>query len=226
MNIEMKCGGKSDGDFQRLRCVLACVGKDPARAVLRRVQVEKVKGGVAIVATDGARLRKDFFAMRVAPRFYDIRTNTTKAIRLEPCREPLKFPDYKKAIPSCDKRDAYAVSGTGPRFVMWVGAALGCYVDPELMALGAEEEVEVFIQKNKSGLSPLVVRNDRSTLVVMPVRLDADVVEKLKRFQVDRLRRPSRIQGAAHPKKASPQLRPKSKPRSWWLPVPVRRKAA
>lgn len=219
--IEMKCGGCRESDFQRMRCVLSCAGGSQGRAVLRKVKVESFKGGIALLASDGVCLRKDRFAMRATPGLYDIQTNSAKVIRLEPCKEALKFPDYRKAIPSCDKRDAYAVSGKGSRFVMWAAAALGCYVDPMLMALGDEENVEVFIQKNKSGLSPLVVRNERSMLVVMPVRLDDDVAAKLERFQRDQQRRQSRKQPVAR-QKARP--RPKSGP--WWLPVPARRKAA
>ena len=219
--IEMKCGGKPDADFLRLRCVLACIGKDPVRLVLNKVLVEEVRGGVTIVASDGARLRRDRFAMRAAPGLYDIRTNTTKAIRLEPCREPLKFPDYKKAIPSCGEKSAYVVSGTGSRFVMWAASALGCCVDPKLMALGDEEKVEVFLQKNKTGMSPVVARNSKSLLVIMPVQLDDGVAEKLGRFQLEQLRRQPRERPVARQK-----ARSHPKPRPWWLPASARHKAA
>ena len=40
MNIEMKCGGKQDRDYHRMRCVLSCIGKDRMRPELQRVLVE------------------------------------------------------------------------------------------------------------------------------------------------------------------------------------------
>jgi hypothetical protein len=219
--IELKNGGKRDSDFCRMRCVLACVGKDRMRPALRKVLVEKDKGGVAIVATDGVRLRKDFFAIRAAPGLYDVRVNTAKAIALEPSRELLRYPDYKTAIPSCGGRDVYAVSGKGPRFVMWVGAALGCYVDPMLMALGGDEKVEVFVKKIDAGASPLVVRNERSLLIVMPMTLDDGVAGVLDGMQLDRLRRQRKMAVA------KPKTRPKAEVESapWWSFGP-RRKAA
>ena len=119
----MKCGGKRDSDFYRMRCVLACVGKDRMRPELLRVLVEKAKGGVTVVGCDGTRLRRDFFTMRAEPGLYGVRTNTSKTIYLEPSTVLVRYPDYRKVVPKCDGRDVYAISGKGSRFVMWVGAA-------------------------------------------------------------------------------------------------------
>jgi hypothetical protein len=218
--IELKNGGKRDSDFHRLRCVLACVGKDRMRPELQRVFVEAAKGGVYAVGCDGKRLRRDLFKLKAEPGLYEIEINNSREIRLVPSKVLLRYPDYRKVIPKCGDHDVYAISGKGSRFVMWVGAALGCYVDPMLMALGGDEKVEVFVKKTDAGASPLVVRNERSLLVVMPMTLDDGVAGVLDGMQLDRLRRQRKMAVA------KPKPRPKAEPVPWWSFLPVRRKAA
>jgi hypothetical protein len=89
-----------------------------------------------------------------------------------------------------------------------------------LMALGGDEKVEVFVKKTGAGASPLVVRNEQSLLVVMPMTLDDGVAGKLDVMQLDRLRRQRKM--------AVIKSRPKAKtePAPWWSFLPVRRKAA
>ena len=215
----MKCGGKRDSDFYRMRCVLACVGKDRMRPELLRVLVEKAKGGVTVVGCDGTRLRRDFFTMRAEPGLYEVRTNTSKTIYLEPSTVLVRYPDYRKVVPKCDGRDVYAISGKGSRFVMWVGAALGCYVDPKLMALGDDEMVDVVIQKADARTSPVLIQNDKSLLIVMPMKLDGGVGEQLDRYQLDRLGRQRKMIVV------KPKSRPKAKTEPWWS-ILARHKAA
>jgi hypothetical protein len=218
--MEMKCSGKRDADFRRMRCVLACVGKDRMRPELQRVLVESAKGGVYVVGCDGKRLRRDLFNLKAEPGLYQIDINNSREIRLVPSKVILRYPNYRKVIPKCDGRDTYAVSGKGARFVMWVGAALGCYVDPMLMALGGDEKVEVFVKKTDAGDSPLVVRNEQSLLVVMPMTLDDGMAGVLDGMQLDRLRRQRKMAVA------KPKPRPKAESAPWWSFRPVRREAA
>jgi len=187
--IEMKCGGKRDVDFQRMQCVLSCLGKDRMRPELHRVLIEAAKNGVYVIGCDGKRLRRDLFKLKAEPGLYEIEANNSRVIRLVPTKVLLRYPDYRKVIPKCDGRNAYAVSGKGSRFLMWVGAALGCFVDPKLMAFDDEEKVEVFIQKTDGGTSPLMVRNDYTLTIVMPMTLDDGIGEQLDRMQLDRFRR-------------------------------------
>ncbi len=73
-------------------------------------------------------------------------------------------------LPSLKPKDVHALKGRGPHFVLWASAALGCRLDPALIELGDNEAVTLYIQKKGAGLSPAVVQNDQTTLVVMPTR--------------------------------------------------------
>lgn len=177
---------KTDIGFDRIRHVAACRGRDRMQPALQRVWVEEVKGGITVTACDGVRLRRDFFVLRTKPGLYDVKANSTKQIVLEYCEILLRYPEYRKLIPATD-RNAYAVSGKGAGFVLWAASVLGACVDPKLMAIGDDEMMDVFVQKSDPGNSPVLLKNKTSLLVIMPVRIDAAVTEKLIGLQFDRL---------------------------------------
>lgn len=168
-------------DFARLRSVLACASKDSTRHVITKVLVEKDDEGIIIVATDGKRLRTDRFDLEADPGIYDIKVNTAKTVFLTKCEEELVFPDYKQVVPASDNEHAYALQGLGRRFAMWATSALGCYLDPKLIELGEDEGVTLYIQKDAPDRSPALLKNDTTTLVVMPIRVDlAQEIEQIR----------------------------------------------
>ncbi len=91
----------------------------------------------------------------------------------------MKFPNHKQVIPSLKPKDAYFLKGTGSRFVLWASAALGCRLDPSMIALADHEKVTLYIQKDRPELSPAVLQNDRTTVVVIPYRVTEPWVREL-----------------------------------------------
>jgi len=83
-------------------------------------------------------------------------------------KEKLTFPKTEQVIPSLDPLDAYALKGMGSRFVIWASSALGCMLSPDLIALSDDEGVTLYVQKKRPDISPAVVKNDETTLVLMP----------------------------------------------------------
>jgi len=77
----------------------------------------------------------------------------------------------------------YALKGTGSRFVLWASAALGCRLDPSVIALADHEAVMLYIQKDRPELSPAVLQNDRTTVVVMPFRVTEPWVHELEEIR-------------------------------------------
>lgn len=215
--IKLKNGGRADPDFHRWRQLLTCVGKDKMRPELGYVLVEKTKGGVYAVGCDGLRLRRDLFSIKTEPGLYEVEVNNVREIRLVFSPMKIRYPDYRKILPSVEPQTTYSAVGKSPRFAMWVGAALGCYVDPKLVPLDADEFGEVFIQKKDGYIMPLTFQNDLTLVVVMPMKLDGNVAEQLDCMQLDRLRRQHKM------KMLKPH--PKKEPAPWWAAL-VKRKAA
>jgi len=172
-------------DFARLRSVLACASTDPARHVISKVLVEKDEDGIAVIATDGRRLRSDRFNLEAEPGIYDIKANTGKTVFLSQCGEDLVFPNHRQVIPNSDAEHAYELQGTGKRFAQWATAALGCYVDPDLIELGPDEEITLHIQKAAPDLSPALFVNDTTTLVVMPIRVEREWSGQIEQIRLE-----------------------------------------
>jgi hypothetical protein len=179
--IEVTKEKHNHADFARLRSVLACASKDPARYAISKVLVETSDEGITVIATDGKRLRTDRFSLEAEAGLYDVKVNSAKTVFLSQCEEELVFPNHRQVIPRSGKDDAYALEGTGKRFVLWATSALGCYLDPKLVELSDDEEVTLHIRKDAPGMSPALLVNDTTTLVVMPIRVDwAQEVEDIR----------------------------------------------
>jgi hypothetical protein len=187
--IEVTKEKHNKADFARLRSVLACASHDPARYVISKVKVEKHEEGITIIATDGRRLRCDRFDMEAEPGLYDIKVNTARTVFLTMCKEELVFPNHRQVIPRHGKDDAYALQGTGGSFVQWATSALGCYLDPALIELGEDEEVTLYIQKHDPCLSPALLVNDTTTLVIMPIRMDSEWVGQIEEIRLEMARK-------------------------------------
>ena len=159
-------------DFRRMKSVISCTSKDPTRPVLHHVLVEtgEDEETIQVTATDGRRLRTDRFDMEASPGVYEIKASTGRSIYLVKSRQKLKFPDHRQVLPSLKKKDAYQLNGRGHKFVLWASAGLGCRIDPALIELGDDEPATLYIQKKAPDLSPAVVQNNQTTLVVMPTR--------------------------------------------------------
>lgn len=183
--IEVTKEKHNKDDFARLRSVLACASHDPTRHVINKVKVERDKDGIAIIATDGRRLRMDRFGIEAKPGLYDIRANTARSVFLSECTEDLAYPDYTQAIPSSGKRNAYSLEGTGRKFVLWASAALGCYVDPRLVEVGDDEPLTLVVQKDAPHLSPVLLKSTKTTMVVMPVNVDGPWARELEAIRQD-----------------------------------------
>ena len=164
--IEMTKANRTD--FERMKSLLACASKDPTRLVINKVLVKKAVTGVTITATDGRRLRIDHFDFEAAAGIYDIKVNSGSGIFLMRNKEKLTFPRTDQIVPSLDPHDAYALKGMGKRFVIWASAAQGCMINPDLIALNDDEGVTLYVQKKRPEISPAVMKNDETTLVIMP----------------------------------------------------------
>ncbi len=187
--IEVTKEKHNRADFARLRSTLCCASTDPARHVINKVLVEKDGEGITVIATDGRRLRSDRFNLEAEPGLYDIKVNTAKTVFLSQCTEDLVFPNHRQVIPRTGKDDAYALEGTGKRFAQWATSALGCYLDPDLIELGVDEEITLHIQKHAPDLSPALFTNDATTLVVMPIRVDRDWAQQIDQIHLEMARK-------------------------------------
>jgi hypothetical protein len=178
--IEVKKDRHNRADFDRLRSVLACASKDSTRRAITRVLVEKDEEGVTVIATDGRRLRTDRFNLEFDVGLYDIKICSGKSVFLSESAEEGGFPNHRQVIPSSDSEHAYALRGSGKQFVLWATAALGCWLDPKLVELGEDEEMSLFIQRDTPALSPVLLVNDTTTLVIMPIQVDQPWVREVE----------------------------------------------
>ena len=195
--IEVTNKGVTKETFARLRSVIACASKDPTRAVINLVLVEEGKGGITITATDGTRLRSDTFEIEAEPGLYEIKSCNAKSVFMVQNDEKLAYPVYGQVIPAHGKQDAYALEGRGKRFVLWAASALGCYLDPKLVEVGEEEEVTLYIQKKSPHLSPALVKNTTTTLVVMPITPHWPWFHELEAIKADQFQGLEKEQQAA-----------------------------
>jgi len=175
---------KAHPDFHRLKAVLVCASKDQSRFAITKVLVKKETAGVTITATDGRRLRIDRFDIETAAGVYDIKTNSAGSIFLMRNKEKLTFPKTDQVIPSMDPNDAYALKGTGKRFVIWSTSALGCMLDPELIALNDDEGVTLYVQKKRPEISAALMKNDETTLVIMPYHVTEQWGQELEQIRM------------------------------------------
>jgi hypothetical protein len=185
--IELKNEKHTKREFARMRSVLACAATDSTRHVINKVLVEAEDEGIAIVATDGRRLRRDRFAIEAEPGIYDIKVNSGKAVFLTQCTEALTFPNYLQVIPRDSKDDAYALEGNGKQFVLWATAGLGCLIDPKLVELGDDEAVTLYLQRSDPALGAVLARNADTVFVVMPLRLDQPWIREVEAIVTERV---------------------------------------
>lgn len=179
--IEMTRSNRTD--FERMKAVLACASKDQTRYPITKVLVRKVAAGVTVTATDGRRLRIDHFMIEAAAGIYDIKVNSGSGIFLMKNREKLTFPKTDQIVPSLDPMDAYALEGTGGRFVLWASSALGCLINPELIVIGDHEKVTLHIQRKSPHLYPVVLKNDRTVFVLMPLTVKEPWMQQLEEIR-------------------------------------------
>ena len=180
--IEMNRTNRTD--FHRMKSLLACASKDPTRMILNKVLVKKAAAGVTITATDGRRMRMDHFMVEASAGIYDIKVNSGSGIFLMRNKEKLTFPKTEQVIPSMDPQDAYALKGMGKRFVIWSASSLGCMLDPELIALNDDEGVTLYVQKKRPELSPALMKNEETTLVIMPYHVTENWGRELEQIRM------------------------------------------
>jgi hypothetical protein len=178
--IELTKDRHNRADFDRLRSALACAAKDSTRRAITQVLVEKDKEGITVIATDGRRLRTDRFNLDVEAGLYEIKLNTGKRVFLSESSEEGGFPNHRQVIPARTQEHAYKLRGSGKQFVLWATSALGCWLDPKLVALGEDEEISLFIQRDTPELSPVLLVNDTTTLVIMPILVDQPWVREIE----------------------------------------------
>lgn len=179
--IEMTKQKNNINPFTRMKRLLECVSSDPTRAVLQRVKVEKEGEQTRITATDGRRLRSDLFDLQAAEGVYDIRANTATQVLLTKNKERLRFPNWRQVLPREEK--AWALKGCGKNFVLWAGSSLGCRIDPKLVSVTENEEITLFIQREEPALNPVMLKNDTTIHIIMPVRVDEPWVAELDRIR-------------------------------------------
>jgi hypothetical protein len=182
--IELTNTADTKADFLRLRTLLGCVSGDATRPVLHNVEVESEDGLVTLTATDGTRLRRDTFKIEASPGVYEIKANTGRMIYLVKSRKRLRYPNHRQVVPSLKPKDTYQLKGKGSRFVLWAASTFGCRLDPALIPLRDDESVTLFIQKKSPGLSPAVLQNDTTMVVVMPTRCTDSWVREIEELKV------------------------------------------
>ena len=185
--IELKNERQTKADFARMKSVLACASKDSTRHVITKVLVEKDEDGINVIATDGRRMRRDRFNLEAEAGIYDIKVNSAKSVFLTQCQEELIFPSYRQVIPISTGAAVYTLEGVGRQFVLWATANLGCWIDPKLVAMGDDEAVTLHIQKIDPKRSSVLVSNETTTLVVMPMMLDHHWIQQLEAIQMERV---------------------------------------
>ena len=195
--IEIKSKGMKKEDFARLKSVMACASKDSTRPAINRVLVESTQGGITVIATDGKRLRMDRFKFKAEPGLYEVKSCNAKSVFMVQSSEKLAYPTYGQVIPEHGKRAAYSLEGRGKKFVLWAASALGCYLDPKLVEIGADEEVTLYIQKNRPHLSPALVQNKTTTLVVMPITPNEPWASELESIKANLIRHQEKERQAA-----------------------------
>jgi len=195
--IEIKSKGAAKEDFARMKSVIACASKDSTRPAINLVLVESAKSGITVTATDGRRLRSDTFEIEAEPGLYEIKTCNARSVFMVQSAEKLAYPTYGQVIPAHGKREAYSLEGRGKRFVLWAASALGCYLDPKLVEVGEDEEVTLHIQKNAPHLSPALVKNKTTTLVVMPITPRWPWTSELEAIKADLVRNREKERQAA-----------------------------
>ena len=181
--IEFTSTRETRSDFNRLRSLLMCVSDDPTRKALHQVLVESIEdeeGMMILTATDGRRLRSDRFELDASPGTYEIIANTAKGAYLAKSRKKVNYPNHRQVIPSTSPESTHCLKGTGKNFVVWAASALGCMLDVKLLAIREDEEVTLSIQKEQPNLSPVVLKNEKTTFVLMPVRPEAPWVHELE----------------------------------------------
>ena len=167
--------------FDRMRTLLKCISSDPTRDVIGKLKVEQEDDAIRLIATDGRRLRTDLFEMKAEPGLYDVKTNTAKMIFLAKSDCELTFPNWKQVMPN--PKAAWSFTGTGRNFVIWASSGLGCLIDPDLIALGDHETVTLSIQKDCPELSPVLLKNDTTSVVIMPLRLKEPWIEQIQQIR-------------------------------------------
>lgn len=177
--IELTNDKYTKADFARMKSMLACASKDSTRHVITKVLVETLEDGITITATDGRRMRSDRFNLEAEAGIYDIKVNSGKLIMLTECQEELVYPNYSQVIPNHNPENAYALHGTGKRFVLWATSALGCYLDSKLVAVGDDETITLYINKSDPLRYPALLVNDSTTMVVMPYTDDGEWIREV-----------------------------------------------
>jgi hypothetical protein len=57
-------------------------------------------------------------------------------------------------------------------------------LDPELIALNDDEGVTLYVQKKHPGISPAVMKNNETTLVIMPYRVTENWGQELEQIRM------------------------------------------
>lgn len=181
--IEMIRTKSNAGDFRRLKKLLECASTDPTRDVIRSISAEKEEDSIRLIATDGRRLRADLFEIEAVPGLYEIKANTGQLIFLSKSSSRMKFPDWRKVLPSLDGKTAHEFKGSGRNFITWVTAGLGCLIDPELIALGEDEEITLYLQKERPDQHPAVMQNATTLFVQMPIRATEPWCQQIRQIR-------------------------------------------
>jgi hypothetical protein len=84
-------------DFNSLLFVCRALSKDESRPFLMALHIEKRKGGITVVATDGSRLHLAELSIEIAPGEYSPLI-TKSSIILKPVTD-ITFPNWRRVVP-------------------------------------------------------------------------------------------------------------------------------
>jgi hypothetical protein len=149
--------------FDRLAICLKYRSTDPQRPNIHGVKIE---GGVT-VCTDGQRLRADTLPILddVPDGVYDV-IKTGKEVVFVPVERT--FPDWQQILPDLENAQL-TFPACGAINPVFVAARCGCYVNPANVETVKHESFNLYFF---GPLEPVVLKNEQTLIVLMPMRID------------------------------------------------------
>lgn len=166
--IMIESKGKNDQDFLNLRWVLKARCKDATSVHLSGFHV--ADGDV--VSTDGCRMHIYQTKRELPNGTYTVKAENAKVIVME--EMDCIFVDYKRAIPleAENKMEMHCNGDNGLFFKIALSlTAENEYFNTDYLRDAYMENAEVTLSKSNNPLSPLLVKCENKTAVVMPCTL-------------------------------------------------------
>ena len=163
--------------FSRMKQLISCRSTDPDRPSLHRILIESTGKRSKAIATNGHTLRVDRIHKPMVPGIYDVTIDRAEELKLERVGDEGRFPHYKQCITVIKKNDYHVLERCGPVFISRISANLATYVDLKIIKVHRDEHVELYVPKNSE--SGVIARNSQTLIVMMPIPILPNWVQKL-----------------------------------------------